>query len=152
MMPNFFEMALPDIFKGQPRYRMCKMTGERKPFRIYHDKPGTPPIHTGFGIIRIIVRCDEEHFHCSPKPFPCPSCNGTRGVNLRASRQERHAIFESPSEILRICQLESVGGHELRENDKFLDLIDVVTMKHDVQGQREFERCDPLHGFELPME
>ena len=101
---------------------------------------------------RIIVGRDENHFHCSPKPFPCVSRNGSRGFDLFASRQERHAVLESPSKVLRVRQLESVGGNALGQSDKFRDLTDVVAMEHDIQGQWEFERYDPLHDFDLTVE
>ena len=54
----------------------------------------------------------------------------------------RYCAFASSSRSAETRSARAIG----------LDLIDVVAMEHDVQGQREFERCDPLHDFELPVE
>ena len=152
MMPNICEVARRDMVKTQSGQRVRQMTGERKPFWIYHDEPSPPPIHTGFGMHRIIVGRDEEHVHSSPKPFPRLSRNRSRSFDLLASRQERHAILESPSKILRVRQLKSIGRNALGQSEQVRDLTDVVAMNHDVQSQLESERYDPLHDLELPVE
>ena len=104
-------MTLSKLQSGQ---RVRQMTGERESFRIHHDEASSPPIHTGFRIDRIIVRRDEEHFHFSLKSFPRLSRNGSRAFELFASRQERRAVLESPSKILRVRQLKSIGRQRVR--------------------------------------
>ena len=100
---------------------------------------------------RIIVRCDEEHFHCSPKPLPCVSRNGSRGFDLLASRQERHAILESPSKVLRVCQLESVGGNPLGQAI-VRDLSACCRDGARRSGSAGVRAMYPPHHFELPVE
>lgn len=152
VVPNIFEGALRDIVKMQSRQCLREMTGECEPFRIYHHEPAAPSLHTRLGVPRIIVGRDEEYVHGSPEAHPGIKRNGSRPFDLLAGGEERDAVLESPPEILRIRQLKPVGGHQLGQSDQVRDFVDVVSMEHDVQGQRKFERVDPPHDFELSVE
>src|SRR5207249_6958454 len=100
------------------------MTGERKSLWIHNDEPASPPIHTGFWIHRVIVRSDEHHFHFPLKPPSGMFRNGPRAFELVASGQERCAVLQRPSKILRVRQFKSVSRPLFGQLDEVCNISD----------------------------
>src|SRR5215831_3347399 len=130
MMPNISKVVLRNIVKTQSRYCLRQMTGERQPFRVHHDEPASPSLHTGLRIHRIIVGRDEKHFHFPLKAYPGFGRNRSRAFDLLAGGQERWTVLQGPPAILSVRQLEPVGQNTLGQSDELRHLTDVVTMEH----------------------
>src|SRR5881396_2558820 len=113
------------------------MTGKRETFWIYDDKSTPPAVHAGFRIRCIIVRSDEDHFHFAPEPMLRLCRDRARAYDLVASGQERGAVVQGPSKILRIRKLEAIRRQLFGQGDDVCNLGDVAPMEHGIDGQRE---------------
>ena len=78
--------------------------------------------------------------------------NGPRALELFPSGQKCGAVLQGPSKILHVRQFNSVSRKVLGQLNEIRNIRDIVPMEHDVHSQREFERFDPMHGLELPVE
>jgi hypothetical protein len=102
------------------------MTGERETFWIYDHEPTPPAVHAGFRIRCIIVRSDEYHFHFALEPISRLCRDRARAFDLIASRQERGAVVQGPSKILRVRKLEATRRQLFGQCDDVRNLGDVV--------------------------
>ena len=140
------------IVEGESRQGMSDVARQHQSVGRHDQEAAAPPVHARLGELGVVVGGDEQDLHAPLQPAPRHPRDVARGVELLARGQEHAPVHEGPAEILRVRELQSIGAEGLGQGDHVGDAVQVLTVQHHVEGEREPELLHPAGHLELAIE
>jgi hypothetical protein len=140
--PNRGQGLVLDTVKMQPWDDMSRVARQHFPgWGDTHVRP-RPPAHAGFGLLRKIVHLHEGDLHGPAILRTRFTRDLLRPISLCPGRHQRTAISQCPSVVLRVGQFQSLRTQLSCLSDELRYMVDVKSMKHNIQRQRKTELLD----------
>ena len=114
------------------------MAGQNFAGGIDEHQSSSPAAHAGLGILRVVIGHDGIDADASGEALLGIGDDGDRFFQLRARGQERGAVGQGPSVVLRVGDLDALGIQLLDEGDHLFEMIEILPVHDEIYGERDF--------------
>src|SRR5580692_2236146 len=144
LSPYPFERMFAHIVKAHARNHAGSMTRKHLSRRIDQHQTPAPSTHTRHGVACVIIRNHTINSHAAGKPHLRRFYNVQAVFQLLPSGNQRIPILQSPTVILSVGNLQAVWLQLLRKSNHLLQVIEILTMHHQVHGESNRESPNDL--------
>src|SRR5690606_23301304 len=142
--PYLADRSLADRFEYHPRKRFRSMARQHLARRGDVQEATPPPAHAGLRPAAVIIRYDMIDGDAAPQALPRPLDRLEGGAHLLRRRHQGGAIANSPAVILHVRHLDPLRQQIDRHRQQVLQGRQILTMDHEVHGQRQTAHPDSL--------
>ena len=112
---------------------------------------GTPTAHASLGVVVMVIRRDIVNDQLPLEVFPGFGHLFRDLLRLFPRRHQGIPVSQGPTVELNRRNLDPSRTHLLRQFHRSCQLVRVVTVRYEIQGQRKPDLLDPLDSSHFPV-